>query len=284
MIVYVEQKIVQKNPWVDRNVSYINGVPYVAYGFWFGGKMLGEREKVYKQLAANIGPPFYLITIDNISDFESQEHPFNPTVKYTLENKKGLSGNHLSDYFRQYISYHYGGAYTDIKLRLKYQSISNSWNIFKDPNIWVVGMPNRLGGAGDIEIFEYIKKHEGNNTDLKLFKDGKWDEGNMVDSKLLCNTGWISRPKNKLFEKVNKFVEMRLEKLFAMVKIHPVYNFSRCCPEMNSSIPQILGYPVKWTSLQGNVFHPYQLVYFSHINRSMARYKNAFYMHNSENV
>ena len=82
-----------KNPWIERNISYINGVPYVAYGFWFGDKMLGERERVYKQLKANIGPPFYLITVTNVRDFESPEHPFNPAVKYTFKH------NNFSFYF-----------------------------------------------------------------------------------------------------------------------------------------------------------------------------------------
>ena len=268
-----------KNPWIKRNVSYINGVPYVAYGFWFGDKMLGERAKVYNQLIANIGPPFYLITIANISDFESPVHPFNSAVKYTLKYKKGLSGNHLSDYLRQYISYHYGGAYHDIKLRLKTQSISKYWDIFKDPNIWVVGMPNLMGGAGDLEIFEYIFKNEGNGTDLILSKDGKWNEDNMIDSKLICNGGWISRPKNTLFKKVNHFVERRLNSVFSEIQANPVNDFSRCCTQK-----EVSGYPLDWTALQGKVFHPYQLVYFSHIDRSMQRYEKSLYRHNSEDV
>ena len=267
------------NPWINRNISFINGVPFVAYGFWFGGVMLGERKKVYDQLIANIGPPFYLITVANVSDFESLDHPFNPLVKYTLKNKKGLSGNHLSDYFRNYISYHYGGAYHDIKIRLKHQSISKYWKIFEDPNIWVVGMPNLLGGAGDDEIFEHILKNEGDNTDLVLFKNGKWNEENMVDSKLICNGGWIARPKTKLFEKINSFIEIRLNSASEMIKKHQVPNFSRCCPKK-----EVLGYPISWTALQGKIFHPYQLVYFSHIDRSMIRYETALYRHNSEDT
>ena len=268
-----------KNPWIERNISYLNGVPYVAYGFWFGDEMLGERAKVYKQLIANIGPPFYLITIANISDFESPDHPFNTAVKYTLKYKKGLSGNHLSDYLRQYVSYHYGGAYHDIKLRLKTQSISKYWDIFEDPNIWVVGMPNLLGGAGDQEIFEYIMKNEGNNTDLMVSKDGKWNEDNMIDSKLICNGGWIARPKSTLFRKVNHFVEMRLNGVFRKIQANPVHNFSRCCLRN-----EVSGYPLNWTAIQGQVFLPYQLVYFSHINRSMQRYEKSLYRHDSENV
>ena len=241
--------------------------------------MLGERAKVYLQLIANIGPPFYLITIDNISDFESPDHPFNTAVKYTLKYKKGLSGNHLADYLRTYLSYHYGGAYHDIKLRLKTQSISKYWDIFEDPNIWVVGMPNLMGGAGDQEIFEYIMKNEGNNTDLMVSKDGKWNEDNMIDSKLICNGGWIARPKSTLFKKVNHFVEMRLNGVFRKIQANPVHNFSRCCLRN-----EVSGYPLNWTSIQGQVFLPYQLVYFSHINRSMQRYEKSLYRHDSENV
>ena len=241
--------------------------------------MKGEREKVYKQLVANIGPPFYLITIENISDFESPEHPFNPVVKYTLKYKKGLSGNHLADYFRTYLSYHYGGAYHDIKLRLSNQSISRYWEIFKDSNIWVIGMPNLQGGAGDPEIFEHILRHEGNGSDLMLTKDGKWDYRNMVDSKLICNGGWIARPKTTLFKKVNNFVEMRLDGRFKMVQTHPVHGFTRCCQK--NEVP---GYPIFWTAIQGTIFHPYQLVYFSHINRSMERYTTALYYHDTENA
>ena len=245
---------------MKRNISYINGVPYVAYGFWFGNEMQGVRKKVYEQLVANIGPPFYLITIANISDFESYKHPFNPAVKYTLKYKNGMSGIHLADYFRTYISYHYGGAYHDIKLRLKTQSISKYWDIFEDSNIWVVGMPNLEGGAGDQEVFDYILKNEGNNTDLMLTKDGEWDYRNMIDSKLICNGGWIARPRTLLFKKINMFVEIRLDSKFKLIRKHPVPHFSRCCQRN-----EVHGYPLGWTDIQGNVFHPYQLVYFSHI-------------------
>ena len=269
----------QNNPWIKRNITYIYGVPYVAFGFWFGNKMLGEREKVYKKLVANIGPPFYLITIDNISDFEFPKHPFNPAVTFTLKNKKGLSGVHLSDYFRTYISYHYGGAYHDIKLRMENQSISTCWEIFEDPNVWVVGMPNRRGGASDPEVIDYIINHETYNPNTTLTEKGKWNYRNLKDDRLIGNGGWIARPKTLLFQKVNDFVEIRLKKLFQMIRSNPVENFKRCC--LNG---EVFMYPVAWAALQGNIFHPYQVIYFSHINRNMPIFEKAQYRHSSENV
>lgn len=97
--------------------------------------MEGNRAKAYEELGVNLGTKFVLITEKNISEFEVEEHPFHPAVKYTLKWKKGLSGNHISDYIRIYMSYYFGGAYNDIKLRLKHQSIAECWDVFKDPNI-----------------------------------------------------------------------------------------------------------------------------------------------------
>ena len=93
------------NPWNGRGIAYNNGVPFVTYGFWFGDKMQGNRLRVFEQLKANVGTPFVLITQVNITEFELKEHPFHPVVRHTLQHKKGLSGNHMSDYFRIYIAY-----------------------------------------------------------------------------------------------------------------------------------------------------------------------------------
>ena len=146
--------------WEYMNISCNNGVPFVSYAFWFGGSMKGNRRHSYEQLKSNIGTPFLLFTENNISKLEVKGHPFHPAVKYTLKYKKGLSGNHLSDYFRIYMSYHFGGAYHDIKSRLDTQSIEESWRYFINSNIWVVGMAEIGWVAGDSDVKEYILQQE----------------------------------------------------------------------------------------------------------------------------
>ena len=114
------------NLWRANGISFRNGVPFVTYSFWFGDQVRGKRKEALESFKENIGTPFWLFTQENISDFELANHPFHPAAKYTLENNVGLSGVHLSDYLRHYFSYHFGGAYHDIKPRTKSQSIQVS--------------------------------------------------------------------------------------------------------------------------------------------------------------
>lgn len=117
-----------------------HGVPFVTYAIWVGGEpMKGNRLEAFNCLKENIGTPLTLLTMENIFNFEVKDHPFHPIVKYTLEKGEGLSGVHLSDYFRNYISFHHGGAYQDIKPRK--ESIAHCWDEFSDPNIWLIGEP-----------------------------------------------------------------------------------------------------------------------------------------------
>ena len=254
--------------WEYMNILCNNGVPFVSYAFWFGGSMKGNRRHSYEQLKSNIGTPFLLFTENNISKLEVKGHPFHPAVKYTLKYKKGLSGNHLSDYFRIYMSYHFGGAYHDIKSRLDTQSIEESWRYFINSNIWVVGMAEIGWVAGDSDVKEYILQQEktGKN-DLIVSPDGKWDDQNLKETNLISNGAWIARPKTDLFKKVNSFAEKRLTGWYQEIKRYPVLNFKRCCLRNET-----YGYPVHWTGLQGSIFHPYQAVYRSHIIRDLPWY------------
>ena len=68
------------HPRFARNISYINGVPFVSFGFWFGGKMEGNRLKVFKELVKNIGPKFVLITQENVEQFEHDIFKFHPAI------------------------------------------------------------------------------------------------------------------------------------------------------------------------------------------------------------
>ena len=243
--------------------------------------MKGNRLRSFEQLKANVGTPFVLITQVNINEFELKSHPFHPIVRYTLQHKKGLSGVHMSDYFRIYFSYHYGGAYHDIKSRSKAQSIANCWKLFNDPNVWVVGMAELHGvvAAGDKEVMSYILHHEAYHPNLRRLKNGKWHDTNLDENNLISNCAWVARPKTDLFKKVNSFAEKRLDDLQKTIKINPVSNFKRCC-----IYGENFGYPVAWTAILGNIFHPYQAVYQSHINRSMPWFTRTKHTDKSENT
>ncbi len=101
----------------------------------------------------------------------------------------------MSDYFRRYFSYHYGGAYHDIKLRSNAQSIANCWKRFNDPNVWVVGMAELHGVvvAGDKEVMGYILHHDAQNPNLRRLNNGKWHDTNLDENNLISNGSWVGQ-------------------------------------------------------------------------------------------
>ena len=242
--------------------------------------MKGNRLESFNILKFGLGTPFVLITKENVSDFEAKKSPFHPAVKYTLKNNKGLSGVHLSDYFRVYLSYHFGGAYHDIKYRFTSKTISHCWKVFEDKNVWLVGMPNINGDAGDEDVKQYILEHDANGSDLVASEEGKWNIKNSNDDNLISVGAWIARPKTEIFKKVINIVHKRLDSWFENIKRYPVLDFKRCCQE-----GEVVGYPVAWQGLLGGIFHPYQAVYRSHIDRSMPWYNSLiWYGDDSEKV
>ena len=255
-----------QNPWLTADKLF--GVPLLTYAFWFGGKMGEKRLDVLNQIKANVGTPVVLITAGNVTEFEVKEHPFHPIVKYSLENKKGLSGNHLSDYFRLYIGYHWGGHYTDLKGRDSTQGARAAWDAFKDDRIWLVGMKWTGNLAADSEVEDYILQNKEDTPDfkkLKLTADGKWDQKNYKPY-VVSNGGWIIRPASLIIKKVMDYLEKeRMTDQFSIqIKQHPVADFKRCC--QNNEVP---GYPVTWAALMGSVFEPYQALFRSHINADL---------------
>ena len=170
-----------------------NGVPFITYGFWSGAQMQGARLNAFNSLKQNIGTPFTLITEENIFDYQVENQPFHSVVRYTLENKKGLSSNHLSDYFRNYISLHHGGAYHDIKD--SQGSIAHCWDKFSNPDVWIVGMP----------------------------------PGSFKSSILTGTQRFIARPQTKLFKNIVRDIHTKLDQCEDLIIKHPVKNFKRCC-------------------------------------------------------
>ena len=57
------QQYQHKHPWMEKNISAINGVPFVIYGFWFGTPMKGNRKKQFETMKANIGIPKLIASI-----------------------------------------------------------------------------------------------------------------------------------------------------------------------------------------------------------------------------
>lgn len=202
--------------------------------FWTGeNDMPSRRFECFKSLV-NTGLNVVLITPYNLDSFILPDHPLHPSYKNLLLE-------HRADYLRSYFMRFYGGAYTDIKM------MKDSWlpyfnTIKSDDNIWAIGYPEKYPcDVSNVEDKELYRKLVENYS--KLIGNGyyiiKKDTPFVVE---WYETVWnILDQKRELLEK-SPFQE------------NPIYRFNKYYP-----------YPIKWTEILGNIFHPLCYKYMDHI-------------------
>ena len=204
-------------------------VPEVMWVFWFGPKMSENRAKAFSTMEQIVELPVILVGQDNLHRFT--KWPVHPAIEY-------LSGVHKADYFRVYFMYYYGGAYSDIKHQV--ESWRKHFVEFKDPEVWMVGVPEILGGvAGHVGATYPPNYHE-----------------------LVISNGFmISRPRNKYLEEVHKLQNEDLDVRLPELKAHPSPDSGRCC-QSNAQ-----GYPIRWAELLGELMHWVAQDYYKHFKR-----------------
>tara|TARA_B100000482_G_C12607895_1_gene297831 strand:- start:483 stop:1052 length:570 start_codon:yes stop_codon:yes gene_type:complete len=176
----------------------------------------------------NLEVPIKLITTKNLKNYTKWY--VHPAVQY-------LSGVHKADYFRIYFLLYYGGGYSDIKRH------SFSWKFafdeFRNPNTWVIGVPEILGGVASPP-----------HVDLSASFDV-----------LISNGFFIARPGNEYFAKVHARQNVILDKKWEILKQYPASN-ALCqydCPK----------YPLRCAELLGEIMSEYGLMFNEHLSRTL---------------
>lgn len=176
------------------------------------------------------------ITQNNLSEWIVKGHPLHSAYPY-------LSAIHRADYLRVYFMHHYGGGYSDIK------HINNSWivswNKLFESDKWAIGY--REVGPRGVAIIPSIKY---------IYLLWHWKV-------LIGNCAYIFKPgtafTNEWLKLSNEFLDSKLVDL----KLNPAN-----VPEDYRGRPFVGGhskYPVRWTELLGNIFHPLCLKYSNFI-------------------
>lgn len=205
-------------------------VDSIIYIFWTGTNEMSEnREKNIKSIERNCDITVKLITPYNLEEYITQDDPLPDCFQY-------LSHVHKSDYLRTYFMYHYGGGYSDIKLHI------NSWKPFFDrfnrSKNYILGYPE-IGELGiahpdDVETYSALKQN------WKL---------------LIGNCSYICRPYCKFTEEWYKETKDRVLNFNDELINHPARD-----PYGSNS-----DYPIPWTHILGDVFHPLCLKYHNKI-------------------
>jgi hypothetical protein len=161
-----------------------------------------------------------LVTPDNLQKYILPSEPLHPAYEF-------LSETHKADYLRTYFMHFHGGGYSDIKLP------SGSWvqafeDIISNPNILINGYHESSEDtiAGD----DYVKL---------LYKE------------IPANSAYIIRPNTEFtkewYRQLLSVLDSKLEALKKNPSTHPQAQFT---PNISP------GYPIQWTEILGNIFHP----------------------------
>lgn len=196
-----------------------NPIKKIIYCFWTGtNEMSPSRKESLENLTAKSGCKVQLINPTNLDTFLVPDAPLHEAYQY-------LSQTHKSDYLRTYFMHFLGGGYSDIKYT------TADWNkafddLNADSTMILNGYhePSPDGVAGDASV----KKH--------------WKE-------LPGNCAYILRPKTEFTQKWYDSLIKKLDDKLQALKKHPADN-----PQ---SIPHTTpGYPIEWTEILGDIFHP----------------------------
>jgi len=207
--------------------------PHVIYVFWTGNNAMSENRLAgVNSLIEKSGVEVKVITTQNLDSFILTDYPLHPAYEY-------LSLVHKSDYLRCYFMHHYGGGYADIKKCTK--SWISAFEQLQNSDKWLLGyreIKSRALAKVDGQIGADMKRHF-------LFVIG--------------NCAYIYRPYSPFTQDWYQELHKRMDNYEQALVQNP-----------GNVMGNNEGYPIPWTNILGDIFHPLCLkymdkLYFSNI-------------------
>lgn len=212
----------------------------VIYCFWTGDNPITERRhQSVSSIAAITGCRVEFITPATLSKWILPTAPLHPAYPY-------LSAVHRADYLRAYFMHHYGGGYTDIK------PATGSWlpafdQMDVDPECWAIGYaeaaPGDVARVPDIRIYRQMRA---------------------AYKRIIGNCSYICKKNTPLTEDWLAEVRRLLDKHMETLRAHPA-------PHPRARFPVDAPYPIGWTEICGNVFHPLVFRYLDHTKTGLPK-------------
>ena len=197
--------------------------------FWTGTNQLTENRKECLKTIESNGDSFSsgkenytLVTEENLDKYILKSHPLHEAYKY-------LSETHKADYLRTYFMHFYGGGYTDIKRQTGTWSTSFD-KLLENKDMYAVGY-TEIGQNGVSHISDgYYKPY--------------WKE-------LIGNGCYIFRPNTPFTKKWYENMISILDQNLELLKENPARHPRDCIEHFGWT-----SYPIKWSQILGDVFHP----------------------------
>lgn len=205
----------------------------VLYVCWTGDNPMSKvRRACIRSLESTAGVAVVLVTPENVNEFAPRRHP---AYDY-------LSATHRADYLRAHLMHHRGGGYIDVKRTTG--SWSDAFDELESSDAWMNGYreehPEDVAPVGG-ELGEVLKRDY---------------------AKLLGCGAMICKPETPFTSAWLDRVEAALDELLPALREHPATE-----PGDHAGVFLDTGpseYPVRWTQILGNIFHPLCL---EHVDR-----------------
>ena len=213
----------------------------VIYAFWTGANQMSPSRAACLDTLINYSKcDVVLVTPDNLKKFVVPSSPLHSSYEH-------LSLTHKSDYLRCYFMHHHGGGYSDIK-----ETVSSWAPAFDDltkSSAYVNGYPElspdcvaMVGG----ELYAELRKNYRKVVGCSAF---------MCKPKTPFTLDWINEVHRRL-----DYYEPYLSKA---PSVHPQEKRGMVIEGKLSE------YPLLWTEILGNIFHPLCLKYSDRILQSL---------------
>lgn len=201
----------------------------VIYCFWTGNNPMTEnRLNAIEALKKKSGVNIQIVTPENLKDYILKDYPLHKSYEF-------LSLVHKSDYLRCYFMHHYGGGYSDVKQTE--QNWTAAFEKIKNSNEkWILG-------------YSEISKYGVAQLEGKIGKDLKKYYKNVIG-----NCAYICKPKTKFTDEWYNELHKRLDTYYETLQKHP-----------GNIMGDNDGYPIPWTNILGDIFHPLCLKYHQYI-------------------
>lgn len=203
-----------------------HAVPRRIFCVWSARNPMNDNRRRCLEVtgAMQYGLEFVLVTPDNVEEWVVDGHPLHDAYPY-------LSNVHRSDYLRCYLLHHHGGGYVDLKETL--YPWGGVFDLLDGHPEWIgVGYRERgamLTGRPPGRMRHLLRRHY---------------------SLLIGSGAMILRPQTAFtshwYRCLNRELSRNLEEL-------------RRTP--GGIYEEIEGYPLRWTQILADIFHPWNLVY-----------------------
>jgi len=243
--VYLPSQLTKYNNYNFPQELFEKKAKLKIFTFWTNedNPLTENRKKCLENLKKTTDVSVILITKDNLSEWLLPEYPLHSSYNY-------LSSVHKADYLRCYFMHHYGGGYSDIKSHT--ESWKNSFDkLNSDPDILAIGYQEIEGGVAIIKNKNFYKEMCENYT------------------KLIGNGGYIFKPRTIITKEWYEQLHNKLDEKLEDLKKNPA-NDNRDYYGKNIN-GEISKYPLEWTEILGNIFHPIVYKYNNKILKTLPK-------------